>query len=753
MAETSKNNYFFLNRDGHWPGFKWSGLELRDDGTLQLSSLPLFSGTLPDAVKSAPIPVGPAGLAIDAGGTLYFSDPDGNRVRRILGCDGTTSVAPCMGGNADEKSTGQPTEFLAPRGLLIPRTRPSLFVVDSGNHRIQIFDIDTFQLVEIWGQANAGSAPQPGSQPGQFNTPWTLAGDSAGNVYVVDYGNQRIQKFNVIGEVIPAFCNNVQASGLLQQPADIAVREEKGVVWVFVVDTSSSTILVFDANGQPVPDAQGNARRINDKHLTRPMGMAAAGDALYVGDNGSERVLRFQIEDSIEYVGAAIGYQGPVAALRLDRKGGLWVHPGGALLPNRLDARKGYGTLGSLWLRRKAPLRVSDRPVVWHRLNALAKALPPNAHLDLYAFASSDLTKPPKVDPNAVNPFADPRWQSIAYTANLDVTDLYIGGAEAKYLWIGALFSGDGTASPAVRQLRVEFDYPNYEQYLPAVYRNNANCGEFLARLLSLFESFFSGVEYEIDSLAALFDPKATPKGFLAWLAGCMGLEVDDNWDEEKQRKIIARIFELSGRRGTAAGLRESLRLFAGVDATIEEPLLRAAWWSLPSAADSCCQACASSACATGTNWQGAENSLLGATTMLAPAQPQGAVVGTSAVLDQSHLITNEDFGAPLFTDVAYQFCVEVYRSQVMCPEALARIRTIVEQEKPAHTAYHLCIIDPRFRVGFQSRLGIDTVVGGSPRSLALGTDQVLGGDAVLAGPAPSLLGAESRLGVTTRLG
>ena len=567
----------------------------------------------------------------------------------------------------------------------------------------------------------------------------------------MDYGNQRVQKFNAIGDVVPAFCVNVQASGLLQQPADIALREVSGKTWVLVVDTSSSTVFVFDADGRPVLDSQGHPRFLRDSHLTRPMGIAADGEALYVGDNASSRVLRFHVGDGFEYVGTAIGYQGPVAALLLDGQGGLWVHSGDALPPIKLDERKGYSTIGTLVLCPETPLRVADRPVVWHRLQAFAGMLPPNAHLDLYAYASSDLTKPPVVDPNAANPFADPKWQSIIYTANLDVTDLYIGGAEAKYLWIGALFSGDGTASPEVRQLRVEFNYPAYQQYLPAIYRNTANCGEFLTRLLSLCESFFSGVEYEIDSLAKLFDPQATPERFLAWLAGCMGLDLDSNWGVEKQRQIIAQIFRLSGQRGTAAGLREALRLFAGVDATIEEPLLNATWWCLPSSA-SCCQACAVSTPASGTESLDGETSVLGWTTMLAPAQPQGAVVGTSAVLDQSHLITDEQIGSPLFTDVAYQFSVEVYRSQVMCPEARARIETVIQQEKPAHTSYHLCIIDPYFRVGFQSRLGIDTVVGGPTRNLALGTGQVLGKDTALAGIAPSWLGADSSLGVTTRL-
>jgi len=751
MHDSSRNNYLFLNREGRWPDFECGGLELRSDGALQLSSIPLLSGLLPGDVETAPVPDGPAGLAIDPVGTLYFTDPDDNCVMRIDGCDGTIAAAPCMGG-----PNGQPTMFQAPRGLLIPSNRHALFVADSGNHRIQIFDLDTFQLVEVWGQANPGGAPQPGSQPGQFNTPWTLAGDSSGNVYVVDYGNQRVQKFNAIGDVIPVFWDNVHASGSLQQPTDVAVWEQNGTIWVIVLEAASSRLFAFDADGHPVLDSKGftiSVPELGNQHLTQPMGFAAAGDALYVGDNSSMRVLRFQLKNDLEYVGEAIGYDGPVAALLLDGKDGLWVHAGNSLTPVRLDAQAGYRRLGCVFRGPKEPVQVVDRKVVWHRLQALAETLAANAHLDLFAYASSDLSQAPVVDPTADNPFADPKWQSIPYTANLDVTDLYIGGAQATYLWVGALFSGDGTATPVLRQLRVEFDHATYDQHLPAIYRNEANCGEFLVRMLSLFESFFGGVEHEIGSLPALFDPKAAPKGFLAWLAGCLGLEIDENWDEEQQRRIIAEIFRLSGRRGTAAGLRESVRLFAGVDPIIEEPILNAAWWSLPSTADSCCQSCGAGAAPNGAVWENTDNSILGWTTMLAPAQPQGAVVGTSAVLDQSHLITTEDFGSPLFTDVAYQFSVQVYRGQVMCQNVLPRIRAILDQEKPAHTAYHLCIIDPRFRVGFQSRVGIDTVVGGPPRSLALGTDQALGQDTALAGPPPSLLGVESRLGLTTRLG
>lgn len=739
MHQQDKNNFFFLNREGRWPGFQWSGLELGDDGVLRLSTVPLFSGILPDALNTAPAPDGPAGLAIDCFGSVYFSDPVNSRVMRIDACDGSSAPIPCLGG-----AGGQVTQFLAPRGLLVPHNRRCLFVADSGNHRIQVFDLATLQLVEIWGQSSSGAAPQPGSAPGQLNTPWSLAGDSSGNIYVIDYGNRRVQKFNAIGDVVPSFWDNMHSSGSLQRPADIAVREQNGKIWILVLDVASSTVFVFGPDGRPVADFAAHGPKLHQL-----MGLAAAGDSLYLGDNTGRRILRFQIEKAIDFVGEAIGYDGPVAALLLDGKGGLLVHPGGASPPVLLQARSGFRAQGVLW---GEAIQVMDRKVVWHRLQALLDPLPADAHLDLFGYTSSKDNDAPAVDPDAANPFSGARWKPVSYAANVDVTDIYIGGKEARYLWVGALFFSDGTASPALSQLRVEFDYPTYDQDLPAIYRDQANCDEFLLRLLSLFASFNGEVEGEIAGIPALFDPQAAPMKFLAWLAGCLGLDLDENWNEENQRRIVAEIFRLSGRRGTAAGLRDSLRLFAGVDAAIEEPILHAAWWALPATAESCCESCAAHA-AGGEGWPSAGGSILGWTTMLAPAQPQGAVVGTSADLDQSQLITNDDFGSPLFTDVAYRFTVDVYRGQIMCANSLARVQGVLDAEKPAHTLYEVCIIEPRFRVGFQARVGVDTVVAGPPRSLALGSDQMLGEESVLAGAPASRLGVESRLGFTTRLG
>ena len=138
---------------------------------------------------------------------------------------------------------------------------------------------------------------------------------------------------------------------------------------------------------------------------------------------------------------------------------------------------------------------------------------------------------------------------------------------------------------------------------------------------------------------------------------------------------------------------------------------------------------------------------------MLMPVHAQGAVLGSSATLDASSLINNEQFGTPLFEDTAHQFSVQIYRGQMQCADDVLEVRAVIDREKPAHTAYHLCVIEPRMRVGFQSRVGIDAVVGGPPGDLALSETSILGEQTALGGTPASKLGFDTRVGITTRVG
>lgn len=744
MFPERSSDYLNLNREGTWRGFRRHGLDLRADGTLHLASVPLWEGGPLTDLADVAAPDAPAGIAIDEEGTVYYSDPSTDRVWRIDGCSGDRRPISCVGGPGERAGL-----FHGPRGLLVPRGRHALFVADSGNHRVQVFDPSSGQLLAIWGQPGAG--PSPGTAPGRFSSPWTVAGDAGGNVYVLDYGNRRVQQFDSAGNVQPRFWENVEQTGLLREPVDLAVHGEGASVRLFVVDRELRRVFAFDARGLPVRAPGGEALAVDLPPSAKPMGLAASADALFVGDNGARRVFQYRIADALEEVGEAEGYRGPVAALALDRRGGLLVHTGSASPPPlRLTLGKGHRRRGALWTRR--PIAVGDAKVAWHRLSARIEPLAPGAHVRFFVHVSND-SQAPAVgwDGQEHTFFADPRWRRAGLPGAPDVADLYIGGEASSSLWIGAELAGDGLVSPALSQIRVEFDHDGYMPYLPALYRNDASCGDFLPRLLSLFESFLSEVEWEIDDLPRLFDPAAAPTEFLDWLGGWFGLQLDEGWDEARRRETIAEAFQISARRGTRAGLERSLRLFGGVPAIVEEPLAGAAWWVLPAASAACCDECAGGREAeTGEN---DESSVLGSSTMLASAQPDGAVLETTAILGESHLIAAEDFGGPLFADFAHRFNVWIPRSYATCDGVLSRVKAVIEREKPAHTEYHLCIVEPRMRVGFQARVGMDSVVAGPPPSLRLGESSVLGEETALGGPAASRIGEGSRLGFTTRVG
>ena len=251
-----------------------------------------------------------------------------------------------------------------------------------------------------------------------------------------------------------------------------------------------------------------------------------------------------------------------------------------------------------------------------------------------------------------------------------------------------------------------------------------------LARWLTLFESAFDGQQASIDALARLFDPAAAPEEGLPWLAGWLATELPEAWGGERRRHAIAGAFARSARRGTVAGLREAIADEAGMECVIEEPIVQAGWWALPDDAAPEAEAALS---------------VLGSTTMLAVGEPQGAVAGTTAVLDGSFLSPQEAYATPLFRDVAHQFTVRIYHGSTFSEDAVGLARRVLDRERPAHTTYHLCVVEPCMRVGHQARIGIDAVVAGPAEPTLLGGPEA--GGLVLGGP-PS-----ERLGETTALG
>jgi poly(3-hydroxybutyrate) depolymerase len=214
---------------------------------------------------------GPEAAVVDSAGNLWVADTENNRVLRfeppfsngmwasvVLGQpDFDTSNSPNQGGGAPAANT-----LYYPRGLAVDGAG-NLYVADDGNNRVLGFAApftNNMNATLIIGQADFTSGdPNRGGSVGwnTLNSPKGVAMDAAGNLYVAEYENNRVTRFS------PPFSNGMNANGLFGQP---------------YVTTST-------------PNYGG----IGPGSLYHPVDVAvsAAGDALFVTDQGNVRVLGY----------------------------------------------------------------------------------------------------------------------------------------------------------------------------------------------------------------------------------------------------------------------------------------------------------------------------------------------------------------------------------------------------------------------------------------------------------------------------
>jgi DNA-binding beta-propeller fold protein YncE len=125
----------------------------------------------------------------------------------------------------------EPGKFFRPQSLLI--RHDVLWVADACNHRIQRFDLrePTPRLMDIWGA--------PGSGRGQFYYPYDLAIASDESVVVVEYKNNRLQRFDRDGRWIASWGGPGLEPGRLNQPWGVVIDSRDRV---HVLDSSNHRV-------------------------------------------------------------------------------------------------------------------------------------------------------------------------------------------------------------------------------------------------------------------------------------------------------------------------------------------------------------------------------------------------------------------------------------------------------------------------------------------------------------------------------
>ncbi|MES2823581.1 MAG: PA14 domain-containing protein [Pseudomonadota bacterium] len=94
-------------------------------------------------------------------------------------------------------------------------------------------------------------------------------------------------------------------------------------------------------------------------------------------------------------------------------------------------------------------------------------------------------------------------------------------------------------------------------------------------------------------------------------------------------------------------------------------------------------------------------------------------------IVGESRPQTADQFGVSLSDDYAHLFTVVVPAAQIANASQRQALIELIEAEKPAHTDFQLCFIEPKLQVGAQALVGINTIVAGAGPGLQLGSSQL----------------------------
>ncbi|MCL2760111.1 MAG: IPT/TIG domain-containing protein [Desulfuromonadales bacterium] len=243
------------------------------------------------------------GVAVDAAGNVYATDQDNNRILKITpsGVVSTLAGGGMVGGFAD--GIGAAAQFDNPYGVAVDAAG-NVYVADALNHRIR--KITPAGVVSTFAGSGTEGFADGAEATAQFNVPTGVAVDAAGNVYVADLYNNRIRKITSTGVVstlagsgLTGFADGADATAQFNLPSGVAVDAAGNV---YVADEFNNCIRKITPKGVVSTLAgSGSAGFADGTPLTaqfnNPFGVAVdAAGNVYVADKGNNRIRKITAE-------------------------------------------------------------------------------------------------------------------------------------------------------------------------------------------------------------------------------------------------------------------------------------------------------------------------------------------------------------------------------------------------------------------------------------------------------------------------
>jgi phage tail-like protein len=686
----------------------------------------------------------PSNVALLPDGSLLLLDRSTLTLKRFDPCCCRFVDWPCTGGRRSFKGGGA-REFRNPGGIAVCDTR--LYVSDTGrdgllstgtnprrnalrarirreNHRVSVFLLPG---LELHGHLKPPKKVYPHWRPVD------VACDARCCVWVLDEANGVVHRFTPRGR----WTDVVKG---LNEPSHMAI-DRCGRLWV--IDHAADDTLrirLFDDDGQELP-APKTVEEASSFFEPLPFEVSATG-LLSLAELCTAKC--------------------PPCELTFNLNGDPADPPPLILAP--------FLTAGTY---QTSALDSRRQLCQWHRV-ILHGDLPPSTRVRVETFCADE-----EYDGDQIAGFAV--WERQEVTGGIDASsrriesDCLVPSPPGRYLWLKLTLLGNGTATPVISAIEIEFPRLSSLRYLPAVFAAEPVSADFTARFLSLFDTPLRRLERAVDTEASLFDPASTPAkrvgtapiDFLSWLASWIGIAFDRSWSEARRRRFLKQAGRLFAWRGTPEGLRQQLLQFLG-------------WSPVPGCGLDALPRCSCSdrplncapppeAPSYGTpplilehfrlrRWLWLGVARIGAQAVLwGQRLVNRTQLDSNAQADFTRLITTPDPRRDPLHFYAHRFSVFVPACAGRTDAEHKSLENLLRTESPAHTHWEVVWVEPRFRIGVQSMIGFDAVVAGLPPAwrlggLALGTASLVGGTVGRHGRRELRVGRSGRVGTGAQL-
>ena len=244
----------------------------------------------------------PFGIVTDASGNVYVGDGGNNRIRKVT----AAGVVSTLAGNGNSGFVDGPADvaqFNNPEGVAVDASG-NVFVADFANYRVR--KISGGGVTTVAGNGIAGFK-EGDALAAQFFDPEGIAVDESENLFVAEYGNSRIRKIAAgvvtthAGNGIEGFKDGAATNAEFDSPFGVAA-DASGNIYVGdfrnnrIRKITGSTVVTFAGDGMDgFKDGPGVTAQ-----FTRPQGVAV--DALgnvYVADRGNHRIRKITKDGTV----------------------------------------------------------------------------------------------------------------------------------------------------------------------------------------------------------------------------------------------------------------------------------------------------------------------------------------------------------------------------------------------------------------------------------------------------------------------